>query len=42
MTVLHQTDKTKFVSKEAAWLIQSVADSLYEMQKADVTSEEAS
>ena len=42
MTVLHQADRTKLVSKEAVWLIQAVADSFYEMQKADVTSEKAS
>jgi hypothetical protein len=42
MTVLHQIDKTKLVSKEAVWFIQTVADSFYEMQKTDVTSGEAS
>ena len=42
MTVLYQTDRTKLVSIEAVWLIQTVADSFYEMQKADVTSEETS
>jgi hypothetical protein len=29
---------TKLVSKEVAWLIQTVADSFYKMQEADVTS----
>jgi hypothetical protein len=42
MTLLYQTDKTKLVSKADVWLIQAVADSFYEMQKADVTSEGAS
>jgi hypothetical protein len=38
MTVLHHNVMTKLVSKEVAWLIQTVADSFYEMQGADVTS----
>ena len=42
MTVLHQRDKTMLVPKEAVWPIQIVADTFYEMQKEDVTSEEAS
>jgi hypothetical protein len=42
MTILHQTDKTKLLSKEAVWLIQTVADSFYEIQIADIISEEAS
>jgi hypothetical protein len=42
ITVSLQTDNTNLVSKEAVWLIQTIADSFYEMQKAEVTSEEAS
>jgi predicted ATP-grasp superfamily ATP-dependent carboligase len=40
MTVLRQRDKTKLVSKEAVWPIQTAAYTFYEMHKADVTSEE--
>jgi hypothetical protein len=42
MTVLYRTGNTNLVAKEVVWLIETVADSFYEMQKAGVTCAEAS